>query len=140
MTGKNSAKSKEPATIAANDREDPQGAPKGVGGSHSDEWNRLLVAQTVKALTDDGADASEREAQRKAISSGLAGIGPRDEVEGMLAAQLLAAHGAAMDCYHNAKNAKSGRLAHRNMADKLTRTSVAVVGALDRHRGKGQQK
>ena len=30
------------------------------------------------------------------------GIGPRDELEGMIAAQLLAAHNAAMECYRRA--------------------------------------
>ena len=142
MTGKNSMKSKEPSATAANDREDTQGAPKGVGGSRFDEWNRLLVDQTVKALSVVSADASERETLVKAAESGLAGIGPRDEMEGMMAANLIAAHAAAMYCYHRAQQTSNYPACreHLNMANKLTRTSVAVVGALDRHRGKGQQK
>jgi hypothetical protein len=32
----------------------------------------------------------------------LAGIAPRDELEAMLAAQLLGAHNAAMECYRRA--------------------------------------
>ena len=135
-------KSKEPAATAANDREDTQGAPKGVGGSQSDEWNRLLVDQTVKALSVVSADASERETLVKAAESGLAGIGPRDEIEGMMAANLIAAHAAVMDCYYRAPKAMeyADWRDQLNMANKLTRTSVALVGALDKHRGKGQQK
>jgi hypothetical protein len=29
----------------------------------------------------------------------MVGIGPKDELEGMMAAQMLAAHSAAMECY-----------------------------------------
>jgi hypothetical protein len=32
----------------------------------------------------------------------LIGIAPRDEFEGMIAAQLIAAHNAAMECYRRA--------------------------------------
>lgn len=32
----------------------------------------------------------------------LVGIDPRDELEGMMAAQLLASHNAAMECYRRA--------------------------------------
>jgi hypothetical protein len=33
---------------------------------------------------------------------GLAGIAPKDELEGMMAAQLIAAHSAAMECFRRA--------------------------------------
>ena len=32
----------------------------------------------------------------------LKGIGPKDEIEGMIAAQLIAADNAAMECYRRA--------------------------------------
>ena len=151
MTGKKTTKSKEPATIAANDREDPQDAakrenPRGtlrcVGGSQSDEWNMQLVVQTVETLSANGADASRRMAQLRAAVSGLAGIGPKDELEGIMAAQLVVAHDAAMDCYHHAKDPWNfaARRGYLNMANKLARTSATLLGALDKHRGEGQQK
>jgi hypothetical protein len=34
--------------------------------------------------------------------SALVGIGPKDEIEGMIGAQLLAAHNASMECYRRA--------------------------------------
>jgi hypothetical protein len=34
-----------------------------------------------------------------AAAAGLIGIGPKDELEGMIAAQLVACHNAAMECY-----------------------------------------
>ena len=37
-----------------------------------------------------------------AVLVGLVGIGPKDELEGMAAAQLIAAHNAAIECYRRA--------------------------------------
>jgi len=34
--------------------------------------------------------------------SARVGIGPKDEIEGMISAQLIAAHNAAMECYRRA--------------------------------------
>src|SRR5207244_13072130 len=73
----------------------------------------------------------------------LIGIGPRDELEGMIAAQLLAAHIAAMECYRRAMLAEQtfeGRRENLNQANKLSRTYTVLLDALNRHRGKGQQK
>ena len=60
----------------------------------------------------------------------------------MLAAQLVATHMAAMDCYKhlNKTNDRNTHAYHLNQVDKLSRTYVALVEALNRHRGKGQQK
>jgi len=38
---------------------------------------------------------------RTAVAA-LIGIGPKDELEAMMAAQLIAAHNAAMECYRRA--------------------------------------
>ena len=38
----------------------------------------------------------------KAALVGLIGIGPKDELEAMMAAQLIAAHSAAIECYRRA--------------------------------------
>ena len=140
MTEKKTTKSKEPATIAANDREALQDAAKMAGGSRFDAWNRLFVVQTAEALPVD--DAYEREPQHQAALCGLAGIGPRDELEGMMAAKLVVSHEVEMDCYRRAKDARNfaERCGYLNMANKLARTSTMLLGALDKHRGKGQQK
>jgi hypothetical protein len=79
----------------------------------------------------------------KAVLSGLMGIGPRDELEGMLAAQLIASHAAAMECYRRAMHPEqtfAGRSENFTQANKLSRTSTILLEALNRHRGKGQQK
>ena len=61
----------------------------------------------------------------------------------MMAAQLLAAHNAAMECYRRAmlgEQTFEGRRETLNQANKLSRTYATLLEALNRHRGKGQQK
>ncbi|HJZ17653.1 MAG TPA: hypothetical protein VJ251_19795, partial [Stellaceae bacterium] len=70
-------------------------------------------------------------------------VGPRDELEGMLAAQMLASHNAALECYRRAMIAEQTFDGHRenlSQANKLSRTYAVLLDALNRHRAKGQQK
>ena len=70
------------------------------------------------------------------------GIAPRDEFEGMIAAQLLAAYNAAMECYRRAmieEQTFEGRRENLSQANKLSRTYATLLEALNRHRGNGQQ-
>ena len=74
---------------------------------------------------------------------GLVGIEPKDELEGMIAAQLIAGHNAVMECYRRAMlpdQAFEFRRENLNQAGKLSRTFATLLEALNRHRGKGQQK
>jgi hypothetical protein len=67
----------------------------------------------------------------------VVGIGPKDELEGMAAAQLIAAHNAAMKCYRRAmigEQTFEGRRENLAQANKLSRTSAALLEALDRLR------
>jgi hypothetical protein len=71
------------------------------------------------------------------------GIKPGDELEGLIAAQLIAAHNAAMECYRRAmlgEQTFEGRRENLSQANKLSRTYAVLLNALNRHRGKGQQK
>jgi hypothetical protein len=89
------------------------------------------------------SDAAERNRQLSATVAALVGIAPKDELEGMMAAQLLAAHNAAMECYRRAmlgEQTFEGRRENLNQANKLSRTWATLLEALNRHRGKGQQK
>jgi hypothetical protein len=98
MKGKKPAAAKPPTPVVGNDPDDLKGALKHIGGSKSDRWNRLLANQTVQSLWLKHSDNEMLGRQLSATLASLAGIGPRDELEGMMAAQLIAAHSAAMEC------------------------------------------
>jgi hypothetical protein len=50
----------------------------------------------VQALWLNHSDPTSRDKQYSATIAALIGIGPKDELEGMMAAQLIAAHIAAL--------------------------------------------
>jgi hypothetical protein len=72
----------------------------------------------------------------------IMGIAPKDHIEGMLATQMIATHYATMTCFSRAAKASSQETHQLNInsANKLTRSYTAQMEALNRHRGKGQQK
>ncbi|WP_422001185.1 hypothetical protein [Roseovarius mucosus] len=120
-----------------------EGRLKHLGGSASDLWNATLVQQAGYSMAIKGSDQTALDRQVGATIAGLDGIAPRDELEGMMAAQLIAAHNAAMECYRRAmadKQTFEGRKENLNQANKLSRTWATLLDALNKHRGKGQQK
>jgi hypothetical protein len=72
----------------------------------------------------------------------MIGRAPRDEIEGMLAAQMVAVHSAAMRSLRQLKSSET--LAQQdsdgNLAVKLVRTYAMQMEALQRYRGKCEQK
>ena len=114
-----------------------------LGGSRNEDFNQVVSLQSVNALWLKHAQGEERERLMNANIAGMIGIAPKDEIEGMMAAQLLAAHNAAMECYRRAmlpEQTFEGRKENLSQANKLSRSYAALAEALDRHRGKGQQK
>jgi hypothetical protein len=117
---------------------------KHLGGSKHDEWNQALCNQVLNTAWY-GADP-EPKARLDAYYANLAflaGITPKDVVEGMMAAQLFASHAAAMECYRRAalpNQTDYGREMNLTHAAKLARANAAQVEALAKHRNKGQQK
>lgn len=130
-------------TVVADDPDDRKGRLKDLGGSQSDRWNNVLANQAMQALWVKNSNSDERDKQLGATVAALIGIAPKDELEGMMAAQLIAAHNAAMECYRRAmigEQTFEGRRENLAQANKLSRTYAALLEALNRHRGKGQQK
>lgn len=73
----------------------------------------------------------------------LGGLKPEDELEGMLAGQMIATHTAAMECLKRSmlpNQTIEGRDMNLRHAGKLLNTYVRQVEVLDKHRGKGQQQ
>jgi|SRR5262249_12872156 len=136
-------KSSEPPVLEAHDPANLPGRLKRLGGSRSDDWNNTLANQAVNTLWQGGDDAEWVSKQTRATIQALIGIAPNDEMEGMIAAQLIASHHAAMECYRRAmfrEQTFEGRRENLSQANKLSRTYATLLEALNRHRGKGQQK
>ena len=118
-------------------------AMKRVGGSQSDDWNATVANQALSTLWTARSKDETVNRQYNAVLAALIGIEPRDEIEAMIAAQLLGAHNAAMECYLRAMlkdQPLKGYRENLNQANKLSRTYSVLLDALNRHRGKGQQK
>jgi hypothetical protein len=117
---------------------------KHLGGAKSDKWNLLLCNQVVNAAwRPRNVTEQEKSDQHTAIFGFLAGVNPKDALEGMMAAQLFASHAAAMECYRRAMlpdQLSETRQTNLAQAAKLTRANAAQIEALAKHRGKGQQK
>jgi hypothetical protein len=138
MTTRKAKKANEPKTVVANDPEDRKGALKTIGGSQSDNWNNTLALQAVRSLWTKHSSEEDENRQLTATVAALQGVGPKDELEGMMAAQLLAAHNAAMECYRRAmigEQTFEGRRENLNQANKLSRTWATLLDALNKHRG-----
>jgi hypothetical protein len=125
----------------------PPGSGKGefrkIAGSASDDFNQVTIVQALRSLWLAHANEEDKGRFSRAAAAAMTGIGPREELEGMLAAQLVATHAAAMESYRRAmipEQTFEGRRENLNQANKLVRSYAALVEALDRHRGKGEQR
>ena len=143
MTTKKIARSKDTPDAVAHGPEDGMSIRQLFGGSRSDDWNNTLVNQALQTLWVGCSDDAQRDRQESATMAALIGIAPRDELEAMMAAQLIAAHNAAMECYRRAMidgQTQEGRRENLSQANKLSRTWEMLLRALDKRRGRCQQK
>jgi hypothetical protein len=118
------------------------GELKELGGSSDDGFNNILANQVVQALWLANSDKDDRTRQMQAALSAMFGIKPQDELEGMLGAQMIAVHSAAMECFRRAmlkEQTFEGRRENLSQANKLVRSYATLLEALNKHRGKGQQ-
>lgn len=114
-----------------------------VTGSVDTDLARLLLRQAVCSFIDAGGETKEQR-QRTAVKAAigaLKGLAPSDELEGMLAVQMIATHNAALDCLQQANGISLERCDHYlKHAAKLLGIYARQMEALDKHRGKGQDK
>jgi hypothetical protein len=116
---------------------------RSISGSDNDDFSNMLVNRVTNALWRGHCDSDEQTRQVKAMLAVMIGMKPRDGLEGMLIVQLMATHSAAMECYRRAMIGDQSfetRRGNLTQASKLSRTYAALTEALDRHRGKGQQR
>jgi hypothetical protein len=125
-----------------NDPARERGTLRHIGGSPSDDWNARIAHETMQALGME-TGATPRDAQAHATVNGLIGIAPQDEVEAMMAAQLIAVHGASMESLRQARGCENNIHAQAHYlgaANRLTRGFAVVLAALHRHRSLMAQK
>lgn len=113
-------------------------AMNALGVTRINDFNALLkdVGNIVseKGKIDDGAF-------NDALAM-IAGIGPRDTVEALLASQLLAVHHATMTAARHLKGSDTITQQDSNgtLLNKLMRTFTTQVETLKKYRSTGQQK
>ena len=135
------------APVAPSEGEGKGGLPT-ISAAGRSEWNTALVVQVMQAVPggldpgepDEGGHLGRR---LRAALAVMKGIEPGDILEDMAAAQLVAAHHAAMQAYGRAAVPDQPFAVWReslNQANRLSRTYAALVEALNRHRGKSGQQ
>jgi hypothetical protein len=115
-----------------------------IGVSRSDRFNNALIDSMTKTGWFPPGLADEDRARLLFVAvTGLRAFKAADEIEGMIAAQAMAAHHASMECSRRAMipdqpfEAAQG---FRKAAANASRTFVELLSALDRKRGKGGQQ
>ncbi len=113
-------------------------------GTDNPNLRRRLIDQVCETLwIPEGLGEDEKLARIGSAISLLQGIKPADEIEGMLAVQMVATHNAAMECLRRAMiggQSFEGRDQNLKHASKLLSIYCRQIEVLDKHRGKGQQK
>jgi hypothetical protein len=111
-------------------------------GTTEPSFASWMLNGIINAACDGGsANPPGAEAINDALAA-VTGIGARDETEGMLATQMVATHFAAISALRRLKSSETipQQDSNGNLAVKLLRTFTLQVEALQRYRGKGQQK
>lgn len=136
-------------SIALQDPDDPLIAVKmfeALGTPESDLQNHLLnqVIQTFRGtVSTDGVDNDNAILASNNALSILDGIQPQDEIEGMLAVQMIGVHNMAMITLARAilsNQTIEGKQANVNQSTKMLRTYIAQMEAIKKYRTGGQQK
>ena len=111
-----------------------------IFGTDNVDSNSELTGQVLEVVRRGREDDWQN---FKWALSTVHGIGPKDELEGLLAAQMIGVHNLAMECLKRASlqgQTFEGMDANVNRAVRLLRTFTSQMEALNRHRGKvGQQ-
>jgi hypothetical protein len=114
-----------------------------VGGSAIGDFNLAMIRRTMDVICiPASAGVNGVNETLNAAMAALAAFKPVDEIEGMIAAQAVALHFGAMECFRRsmlpAQHAEVASKLRRDGAN-LARGMTDMLEALDRKRGKGPQ-
>jgi hypothetical protein len=117
---------------------------RSITGTARPRLQNHLLDQVYRSLWLPNSLSEEDRVNRiKSAIEILEGIVPRDELEGMLAVQIVATHHAALECLRRAmlpEQTFAGRDQNLKHAAKLLSIYGRQIEGLNKHRGKGQQK
>jgi hypothetical protein len=102
----------------------------------------ILLDSLINAACDGTPSNPPTEQDVNGVLAAVHGIRANDEIEAMLAIQMVATHFAATRALRRLKGSDTipQQDSNGNLAVKLLRTFAAQTEALQRYRGKGQQK
>ncbi len=86
---------KKPVVLTIHHPNDLKGKDKLIGGSMSDSWNDAIAGQVINSIWTKHLNDDEANKSRTAAVEALIGIKTQDEIEGMIAAQIVACHNAS---------------------------------------------
>ncbi|MGI9508663.1 MAG: hypothetical protein ACR2QJ_04855 [Geminicoccaceae bacterium] len=126
------------------DHPDPKIGSLGLFEAFGTVETAFAIRQLMTLINATQVDHS-KPVDQDVVNAGLAainGINPDDEIEAMLATQMVATNYAAMDLLRRSAQADYTQTlnVYGNLAVKFLRTFTAQLDALQRYRGKGQQK
>jgi hypothetical protein len=115
---------------------------KSAFGTAEPNFANLMLSNIINAACDGNQRHPPGSEDVNRALAAVSGIGARDETEGMLATQMVTTHFAAMSVLRRLKGSETipQQDSNGNLAAKLLRTFTMQVEALQRYRGKGQQK
>ncbi len=114
-------------------------APERLSGSTSKEFCTRILTQSINSILGGvGLANKDVEEVMQMTLATLQGIRPRDEIEGQLAAQMVASHNASMDLYRRAfihgQPIEVVEI-YLKQAAKLSRLYTEQMAALKKYRG-----
>ncbi len=113
-----------------------------VGGSRVETFNNVLLREALATIWVPSNEEDGQTNRIQAVMAALKAFKPTDEIEGMLAAQTVALHFGAMECFRRSmiidQPSDTASKLRRDGAN-LARTMVEMLEALDRKRGKRPQ-
>ncbi len=123
--------------------ESPEAIAEATGTNDPELAQRLFSQVSMTLWLPAELSDEERLQHMRSAFAALRGIRPQDEVEGMLATQMVATHSAAMECLRRSMIQEQtivGRDTNLRHAAKLLSIFAKQLETLNRNRGKGQQK
>lgn len=112
-------------------------------GTQNMSFAKHLLDQVCQSYWQDKKSKKELKQMAHANYASLQAIHPKNEMEAMLAAQMIAIHNAAMECFRRAMHSQQpmeNRDINLKHATKLTKAYGSLLETLNKHRGKGHQK